>query len=245
MNLNIDKIVSDKLAQMESERTIEKKIEETLEKTILSAVADALSDYKFKHEIQNQIAQNVNNLAQNCGLSGYNGFVAEKAAAVVRECYSNDFAEKVKSALDALMVKKYDNVKLSDIFSYYREWVCKNVDESEKYDRKTYTGSLDVEPASFGGEFIICRFADHPIEGRNRFSQKEDPEIEIKIYHSKTENSHCISSLYFDGHNMQNSLKIGFLSDFEQYVLNLFFNKTPIILDVNDVDDSENFDIDI
>lgn len=245
MNLNIDKIVADKLAQMESERTIEKKIEETLEKTILCAVTDALTDYKFKREIQDQIAKSVNDLAKNCGLSSYNGFVAEKAAAVVRECYSNDFAEKVKSALDALMVKKYDNVKLSDIFAYYRKWVCEHVEESEKYDRQTYTGSLDVEPGIFDGEYIICQFADHPIEGSNRFSRKEDPEIEIKIYHSKTENSHCISSLCFDGHSMENSLEIGFLSDFEQYVLNLFFNKTPIILDVNDVDDGENFDIDI
>lgn len=244
MNLDIGQIVAEKLAQMEANRTIEKKIEETLEKTILSAVTNALSDYKFEREIKEQISIGVSGIAGNCGLAAYNGFIAEKAAAIVRECYGADFADKVKNALDGLMVKKHENVKLSGIFSRYRSWVCEHTEEQEKYDRQYYTGSLDVEKGSFGGEFIICRFADHQIE--KTFTRlSEDPEIEIKIYRLHSEKSKRISSLRFSGRDMNNTLRIGFLTDFEQFILNLYYNETPILLDVDDVDDSDSFDIDI
>ena len=35
------------------------------------------------------------------------------------------------------------------------------------------------------------------------------------------------------------------MTDFEAFLVNLFYNKTKIIMDVDDVDDNDHFDIDI
>ena len=243
MNLNVDQIVADKLAQLERDGTIQKKIEDVFEKTILSAVSDALSDYKLKRSIQDQLVSGVSSLAENCGLTAYNGFIAEKAALIVRECYSEDFAAKVRKALDEIMVKKYTEVKLSDIFDYYRKWVCEHTEEAEKYDREYFTGTLDVAPGSYSGQIITARFADHQIKEKCRGQLEEDPEVEIKIV-TFGDKKHSISQLYMDGHNMENTMRIGYLSEFQQYILNLYFNMTPIVLDVDQVDDSDRFDVD-
>ena len=141
------------------------------------------------------------------------------------------------------MVKKYTEVKLSDIFDYYRKWVCEHTEEAEKYDREYFTGTLDVAPGSYSGQIITARFADHQIKEKYRGQLEEDPEVEIKIV-TFGDKKQRISQLYMDGHNMENTMRIGYLSEFQQYILNLYFNETPIVLDVDQVDDSDRFDVD-
>ena len=157
--------------------------------------------------------------------------------------YYADIADRVQKALNDALLQKHKNVKLSDIFRRYRTWVLENTEESEKYDRQEYTGELET---SLDGAFThyVCRFADRPL-GKAYLGGKERGDIEIRfcVYGDKKVKN--ISSLYIDGHNMKDTLKIGTLSDFEAFVVNLYYNGTEIILDADDVDDDTSFDIDI
>ena len=47
-----------------------------------------------------------------------------------------------------------------------------------------------------------------------------------------------------DGHLMKDSFKLSHLTDFEAFVLNLYYNGTKIIMDEDDVDEDPYFDID-
>lgn len=90
MVIDISKIVSDKLSQMEQDGVIQKAIEDGIEKSILSAVTSAVTGYQFKREIEKQVEDAVGGIAGKCGLSSYNGFIAQKAAEIVQNMYNED-----------------------------------------------------------------------------------------------------------------------------------------------------------
>lgn len=236
MNIDVSQIVNDKLAQLEADGTIKRKIEESLEKTIMSAITSELESYAFKNKIGEQLRASVNQLSDDCGLAAYNGFISEKCRAIVQNLFNTDFSEKVQKALDDIMLRKHENIKLSDIFKRYREWVLANTDESDKYERQEFTSELDVnESGAF--TWYTCRFADHPLDDSGYCKEKPEIEFTVSVYRDdKTAN---ISTCYINGHYMQDSFKVGHLTDFEAFILNLYYNGTKIIVDADDVDDDD------
>lgn len=243
MNINISEIIKEKLTQMEEDGTIKRKIEESLEKSILSAVSSELESYSFRSGIEKQLKEAVSTLSADCGLSAYNGFIAEKCRDIVQELFTADIGERVTNALNDIMFTKYENIKLSDIFKRYREWVMENTEESDKYEREQFTHSLEVKQ---DGAFIkyICKFADHTLEKETYYEEKPDIEIHVYFYGENTER-HNISSVYLDGRSMKGSFKVGYLTAFEAFILNLYYNETEIILDADNVECDPYFDVDI
>lgn len=242
MKINLSKIVADKLAQMEAEGTIQRKIEETLEKTLLDAISSELSSFSLKNDIKNQVKESVSKIAADCGFSAYNGFIANTVKDILQDRCRADIAEKVQKTLDSMLLQKHENIRLSDIFNRYRKWVLETTEYEEKCEYQTFTLDLEIREE---GYFTIytCRFADHPTE-YDRYSN-DKPDIEMKIYVSGDKEADTITTLYIDEHNMRETRKIGGLTEFEAFLLNLFYNETPIILDPESVSDDNYYDIDI
>lgn len=238
MNINVSQIVTEKLAQLESDGTIKRKIEETLEKTITDAITSYLSSYSFRKEIAKQLEDAVSGIAASCGLAAYNGYIAEKCKAIVQEHFTADIGAKVEKSLKDIMFAKHEGVKLSDIFKKYREWVLSNTDESDKYDREEFTHEL-VEQDSGCWRKYTCRFADRKLYGYDK------PDIEIRFLRYGDDDECSISFLYLDGRNVKETFKVGAITDFEAFILNLYYNDTKIILDPDNVDEDPCFDIDI
>ncbi len=238
MNINVSQIVTEKLAQLESDGTIKRKIEETLEKTIMDAITSELSSYSFRKEIAKQLEYAVSGIAASCGLAAYNGYIAEKCKAIVQEHFTADIGAKVEKSLKDIMFAKHEGVKLSDIFKKYREWVLSNTDESDKYDREEFTHEL-VEQHDGCWRKYTCRFADRKLYGYDK------PDIEIRFLKYGSNDEDSISSLYLNGHNVKETFKVGTITDFEAFILNLYYNDTKIILDPDNVDEDPYFDIDI
>lgn len=238
MNINVSQIVTEKLAQLEADGTIKKKIEEALEKTITEAIISELSSYSIRREIAKQLEDAVSGVAAGCGLAAYNGYIAEKCKAIVQEHFTTDIGAKVEKSLKDIMFAKHEGVKLSDIFRRYREWVLRNTDESDKYDRGEFTHEL-VEQRDGCWEKYTCRFADRKLCGY------DNPDIEIRFIKYGDNDECSISFLYLDGHNVKETFKVGTITDFEAFVLNLYYNDTKIIMDTENVEEDPCFDIDI
>ena len=238
MNINVSQIVTEKLAQLEADGTIKKKIEDALEKTITDAITSELSSYSFRREIAKQLEDAVSGVAAGCGLAAYNGYIAEKCKAIVQEHFTADIGAKVEKSLKDIMFAKHEGVKLSDIFKKYREWVLSNTDESDKYDREEFTHEL-VEQRDGCWEKYTCRFADRKLCGY------DNPDIEIRFLKYGDNDECSISFLYLNGYNMKETFKVGTITDFEAFVINLYYNDTKIILDPDNVDEDPCFDIDI
>ena len=240
MNIDVSKIVADRLNQLDADGIIKRKIEETVEKTVMDAITSELSSYSFRNSISEQVKGSVSSIAADCGFSAYNGFIAQTVKSVVQELYSADIAEKVQTALNSVLLQKHECVSLSLIFSAYREWVLANTDESEKYERQEFTSDFEVrEDGNF--KHYKLRFADHPLDSY----ESADVEITFCVWRDKKKNS--ISRLYLNGHDLSQSLRIGTLSTFEAFVANLYYNKTEIELDDSNVyaENDNSFDVDI
>lgn len=243
MNIDVSQIIADKLAQLEADGTIKRKIEESLEKSIMSAISSELESYTFRSGIEKQLKEAVSNIAADCGLSAYNGYIAEKCKSIVQELLTTDISEKLQKALNDIMFTKYENIKLSDIFKKYREWVLEHTDESEKYERREFLHDLEVTEDGQWTRYL-CRFADHTLENGAYYKEKPDIEIHFSIF-GNGEKTQRISMLYLNGHYIKDSFKIGYITDFEAFILNLYYNETKIILDDDDVEEEPYFDIDI
>lgn len=243
MNIDVSKIVSDKLEQLDTDGVIKRKIEETVEKTVMEAITSELSSYSFRNSISEQVKNSVSMVAADCGFSAYNGFIAQTVKTIIQELYSKDIAEKVQKSLNDVLLQKLENISLSEIFKRYRTWVLDNTDESEKYEREEYTADLEIKQ---DGNFThyTCRFADHPLEN-GYLGGKERGEIEIRFCVYGEKQTATISNLYLNSHNLKDTLKIGTLSTFEAFITNLYYNGTEIVLDTDEVDDDTSFDVDI
>lgn len=241
MVIDISKIVSEKLEQMENDGVIRQAIEENLEKTIIGAVSSALSSYHFRNQIEKQIDDAIGGIAGNCGLSAYNSFIAENAAAIVQNMYNNDISKKVQRALEDTLVHDYSGIKLSEIFDKYREWVKENTDTDDQYKYEQFTCSLEQhESGSF--QHLTCKFADHPLS--ETVYEKERGEIEIRFCRYKNEEKVRISTLWLNDHDLKNSIRIGTLSSFEAFISNLYYNETEVEMDVENVDEDNYYGID-
>lgn len=242
MNIDVSKIVADKLNQLDADGVIKRKIEETVEKTVMDAITSELSSYAFRNSISEQVKGSVSSIAADCGFSAYNGFIAQTVKSVVQELYSADIAEKVQAALNSVLLQKHECVSLSLIFSAYREWVLEHTDESEKYERQEFTSDFEVrEDGNF--KHYKIRFADHPLDSY----ESADIEIAFCVWIHDDKKKHTISRLYLNGHDLSQSLRIGTLSTFEAFVANLYYNKTEIELDDSNVytENDNSFDVDI
>ena len=246
MTIDISGIIEAKLAQMEEEGTIRKKIEEVLEKSVLSAVTSELESYSFTREIRDQMGKAVSGVAEQSGLAAYNGFIAEKIRQIVQDIAADDLQKKLQAALDGVLLQKHESVKLSDIFKRYHEWVCEHTDESDKYDRRHYTAELTVEEGSYSFTHYKVQFADRP-DATKAYSYDSDeiPDIELRFALYQKEQATRISTLYLNGRDISQNLRIGTLTEFEAFLVNLYYNQTQIQMDMEDADDFGYFDIDI
>lgn len=243
MNINVSEIINEKLAQLEADGTIRRKIEESLEKSILGAISSELESYSFRNGIVKQLEDAVSTIAADCGLRAYNGFIAERCRDIVQNQFTTELGERVEKALNDIMFTKHESIKLSDIFKRYRQWVLENTEESDKYEREQFTHCLEVKEDGRWKHYI-CKFADHTLESHTFSSEKPDIEVRLCTYGENRETS-SITGLYLNGHFMKESFKVGKLTDFEAFILNLYYNGTEIILDEEDVEEDPYFDIDI
>lgn len=238
MNLDIQAIADTKIQAMHDSGEIKKRIESDVEKTVLNAIDSALDGYKIRRQIEDSVSESVSSVVKEIGFTGYNGFIAQTVKSITEGVMRDDVAQKIQKVFNDMLMVKHDGIKLSEIFQKYRKWVCENTDESNKYERQHFTCNLETkENGSF--TFYTVTFNNTEIDGY------ENPEIKftICVYGDKEKDN--ISSLYLDGENMKDTFKLGRLSEIQSLLANLYFNETKIILDIDDVDDDNSFDIDI
>lgn len=226
MIINIGELVNNKIKELEEGKKIEKAIEETLEKTILSAVKDAINSYELKRNIGDKLKKQVSELAKTVGFEGYNTFVAEKMKQIIDGTCKKDLEEKIQESFNNLLITKRDSIKLSEIFEAFREWISEDLEEREKYGEGFY---VSLNKSSHGWYNVVLAEKEPAIYS----------EIDVTKFtvHIDRDGNGLIGCLYLNGDNVEKSIPFGYLNKFESLIINLKYNKTPIIIDVEDEDD--------
>lgn len=234
MNIDFNQVIQQKLDQMEAEGVIQKKIEDALEKAIMNAIDSQLGSYSFQNAIGKQLEDGVSRLAKDCGLSAYNGFIAERVKDIISGLASDDMSKKIENAVRGVLVRRYEGMKLSDIFKRYREHVMNSTDYSEKEDRQEFTMELEISEGYTGSfTYYKCKFCPEP-----EYDADDYDAVEVRFSQYRNEQTASIGSLTIGGLDMSKTLKFGYLDPFDQFLVNLFLNKTEIIVDADDAEDA-------
>lgn len=249
MVLDISKIVSDKLAQMEADGSIRRFLEEQIEKAVKGAVESAIGGYSLKRAIEEQITAGFPEIVNNIGLSSYNTYIAETVRKVTMAALEGDAQEKIQAAIDGILLKKRDSIRLSEIMAEYRKWVNLNDDEEEKRSLNEghdgYTCAVREEKGrygSLGGNFKYYNlYFDEYGDKDGRSFDDYDICVVLSALWIGGKSTVKILDLYFDGMKVSREFVHHSPSSFEALLLNLHFNNTPIIMDVGEIDEDDHY----
>lgn len=248
MNIDINAIVNKKLKEMEDNSTIEKLLEENIEKAIIKGIEGALDSYSLKRQIEDKVEKQVSEVVKEIGFTGYNGFISEKIKQITENVCRDDISAKIQKTFDELLIVKRENIKLSEIFEEYRNYMCETTDESEKYD---LGGSFYVEVNEEESyRWITFKMAKEKPE---RYSYRSEGDyIEFTVHRNSCKEDDeeykkgWMGTVYLGEKNLKDTLRIGNMSKIESLITNIYYNKTPIIIDIECEDDIDNyFDVDI
>lgn len=92
---DFNKIITDKITEMENSGTIQKIIEEKISETINTAI-NSCFDWDFKDQIKKQIKESVGDIASKIKLNSYNSFIATAIKNIVNVELNKDLKEKIK-----------------------------------------------------------------------------------------------------------------------------------------------------
>ncbi|MBN1039043.1 hypothetical protein DVW12_10045 [Clostridium botulinum] len=247
MNIDINAIVNNKLKEMEENKSIEKLLEENIEKAITKGIEGALDSYSLRNQIEEKVEKQVSEVVKKIGFTGYNGFIAEKIKQITEDVCRDDIAAKIQKTFNEFLIVKRESIKLSEIFEEYRDYMCETTDESEKYELERFYVEVNEEA---GYRWITFKMAKEKPE---RYSYRnEENYIEFTVHRNSSDEENedyrkgWIGTVYLGEKNLKDTLKLGSMSKIETLITNIYYNKTPIIIDIESEDDIETyFDIDI
>lgn len=237
MNINIGEIVNNKIKEMEEKKVVETLIAETIEKSVTKAITDAIDGWSIKRTIEKKVEDNVSKLVNDIGFTAYNTFIAEKVKDITEGTIRKDLEEKIQATLNGILLNKKDSIKLSELFEMYREKLNDETEEHEKYELENFVA--EVEDNDRG--WITYKLSKE--KSKYNWSKFDIEFVVHGNYNDETKGT--IWRVRLDGEDIDNSLKLGYRSEFENLLVNLMYNKTNIEIDVQDEDDIDtSFDID-
>jgi hypothetical protein len=181
----------------------------------------------------------ISEVVSSIGFTAYNSYISEKVKKIVEDtCYS-DISDKIQKTFNDILVIKRDSVKISEICKLYRDYICENTDESEKYSLESF--HVEIKESEYG--WLDFTFAKE----KSRSYSYGDESIRFTVHKKSTRDSKVgwIGSVYIDGSSIEKDLTFKHMSDVALLLINIYYNKTPIEIDVENEDDIDNsFDID-
>ena len=222
MELNITKIIENKMQEMAKQRTIEKAIETTLEQSILKSIESVLGGYDFRCELEQKFKNEISDVVNDVGLTAYNQYIADTFRRLAETQMKEEIKEKVAASFENIFVKKREKILLSEIVEAYKSYLRERTDvdcNNEKIylivERKAntifeeYKVSLELSER-LKGKYITLGGASLLIM---------DKEICQVIFNSK---------------RLDRLESLRYMNDFECLLASLYFNKTVVEMDMEE-----------
>lgn len=219
---DFNKIITDKITEMENSGTIQKIIEKKISETINTAI-DSCFDWDFKDQIKKQIKEAVGDIASKIKLNSYNSFIATAIENIVNVELNNDLKEKINTKLTQALIVTEKEIKLSKIIEEFKKYEC---DDDEEY---SYCCNIKKdEDSSFKTVNIIIQKEDN-----DSFYNKN---TEFKI-HALSFKDEPFKISWVNYNELKYDSELAFIKDFNNFeaiLLKAVFNKIPFIIDMDE-----------
>ena len=235
MSIDFNVMIQNKINEMEESGEIKKHFEDALRKLILDSVSSALNGYNFRRKIEEKVESQVAPCLDSLNFTAYNSFICQKIKQITEEYLQEDMAKKVSETFENIFALKRESIKLSEIFEEYRNYLTSYMDVAEKYesDNQFYASVKSDESL-----WLECAMSSTSPEKSMPYSSRERKDIfscDFGFTISKAKGK--IVSLYFKGTSTDEVVKITSYDEVQTLLLNLYYNETPIILDIESEDD--------
>ena len=245
MSVDVNKIAQEKIAAMEESGEIEKYIEDKLKNLILDSISSALDGYELRKLIKTKIEKEVAPCVNRLDFKAYNSFICEKFRQITEEYLKEDISKKISDTFENIFMLKRESIKLSEIFEAYRRWLLEDLEENEKYElnNEFYASVKD-------DTWLECAISKEVPDKLTSFggSRKDIYSCDFGFTVHKTYGKNGVGricNVYFEGSSVKDVLKVTSYNDFQSLLLNLYYNETPVILDVeNESDIDTSLDLD-
>lgn len=238
MSVDINKIAQEKISSMEENGEIQKHLETKLQELVLNSVTAAFEGWSIRKKIQEKIESQISPCLDALDFTSYNSFICQKVKFITEELLKKDIAKKISDTFEEIFMLKRESIKLSEIFEAYREWAIEDLEEDEQYslDNNFYAS---MEGSEYG--FLHCSISkEKPSKSYLGCDRKDmcscDFGFSVGKQYGKPGEGY-LSSVFFEGHSIKDMVKITSYNKFQSLLLNLYYNETPIILDIQDEGD--------
>lgn len=248
MNLDISGIIEEKITEMEADGSVREFIRKNIEESVKDAIKSALGGYKIRRAIEESFEQNFPEIVKDIGLSAYNSFIAETIRKTCIAKMEDDAQEKITKVIEQAVLLKRDEVYLSEILKEYRKEVNYNDDEEEKRDLNEKEGGYTCAVRSRHSTIMPSDWIYYSLwfnkEGFKDQSGYDEYDIVVifsGLWEKKDERKVRINEIYFAGEKISKQFVNHMPSSFESLLMNLYMNKTPIILDIENYDAEDHY----
>lgn len=249
MSININEIAQKKIDEMETSGEIKNHIESKLHRLVLDSVASAFDGYGIRKKIREMVESQISPCLDTLDFTGYNSFICEKLKQITEEYLKEDIAKKVSDTFEDMFMLKRESIKLSEIFKAYQDWLIEDLEENERYElNNEFYSSMKESDYNF----LDCSVSkEEPSNSLTYFGDKRKDIFTCDFGFSIFRNLDKpgwgrLSRVYFEGQRITEMVKITSYNKFQTLLLNLYYNETPIVLDVEDecdIDTSLGLDI--
>lgn len=219
---DFNKIITDKITEMENSGTIQKIIEEKILKTIDSAINSCFS-WEFEQQITKQIKESVGDIASKIKPNSYNSFIATAIENIVNVELNKVLKEKINTKLTQALIVTEKEIKLSKIIEEFKRYECD--------DEKEYSYCCNIKKY----EEFSFKNVDITIQKENSNSYyNENPKFEIHALSYKDE---PFKISWVNYNELKYNSELAFnkdFNDFEAMLLKAVFNKIPFIIDMDE-----------
>ena len=180
--------------------------------------------------------------------TAYNSFICEKVKQITEEYLKEDIANKISNTFEKIFMQKRESIKLSEIFKSYREWLIGDLEEDERYELNNEFYASMEDDKDYWLECSVSKekptnSSIYPVNRKDIYTC----DFGFRVHKKYNENGvGYIGLVYFEGSSVKDVLKITSYNKFQSLLLNLYYNKTPVILDIEDesnIDTSLGLDI--
>jgi len=254
MNIDISQIIKEKLAAMESDGSVKQLIEDNVENAVQEAIKSALGGYKMRQELEKVLVEQLPEIVKDIGLDGYNAFVAETVKKLAIAGIKESARTTINERVEEILLKKRQDIKLSEILKMWRDDMNDD-DEEEKRDRNEENDGFTcrVDQTRSSSEYFKYFKLLFDEEGDKEGSDPDEYAIIVKIqcwtgtgsgYDRTTQGSYFsgeIQEIYIDGNRVSKQFVNRTPSRFEALLMNLYLNKTKIIMDLDKYDEDDHY----